>query len=92
ENIESIKVTYMAGSEDIKTVDITEDFRNGNTINCDKITTKDNTISFRFEVVTKSGLKLVDTHNVCHKDLPGYPDDHKAVYDPDGNKLWDSMT
>lgn len=92
EDIESVKVTYMAGDTDLRTIDITEDVISGNTITCDKITTDEKSISFRYEVITKSGLKLVDTHNVCHKDLPGYPDDHKAVYDPDGNKLWDSMT
>ncbi len=91
ENIDSVKVTYMTGDTEIKTLDITEDVLNGNRIVCDKITTEENEISFRYEVTTKEGLRIVDKRAVCFKDRPGNPEnDYETVYDPDGNVLWES--
>ena len=81
----------MTGDTEIKTADITEDVLNGNNIVCDKITTDENAITFRYEVTTKDGLKLVETRAVCFKDRPGNPDnEYEIVYDADGNVLWDS--
>ena len=91
ENIDSVKVTYMTGDTEIKTLDITEDVLNGNRIVCDKITTEENEISFRYEVTTKDGLRIVDKRAVCFKNRPGnLEDEYEIVYDPDGNVLWDS--
>lgn len=91
ENIDSVKVTYMTGDTEIKTLDITEDVLNGNRIVCDKITTEENEISFRYEVTTKVGLRIVDKRAVCFKDRPGNPEnEYETVYDPDGNVLWES--
>lgn len=90
DDIESMLVTYVSNGVDIKTIDITSEAINGETIYIDKGLEVKRDLTMRFEIVTKSGFKIVDQQIMVYEenDFP-YDYEYRRIYDSNGNLLWE---
>ena len=90
EEIESATVTYMTNGEDLKTLDVTKEVKNGNTITLEKGLDLDKDLALRIEFLTKNGFVIIKQTTVIHEsyhenDTP----DFLRIIDPDGDVVWE---
>ena len=90
DDIESVQVTYVSNGQDLKTVDITTEALNQETICIDKGLEVKRDLTMRFEIVTRSGFKIVDQQIMVYEesDFP-YDYEYRRVYDSNGNLIWE---
>ena len=90
DDIESVTATYVCDGQDIKSVDITDETFNQETIYLDKDLDVKRDLSIRFTIVTKSGFRIEQQQMVIYEDFD-YPDDYEycRIYDPNGKLLWE---
>ncbi len=87
EDIEKVTVTYMTSGKDIKTLDITKETLNSETITLEKGLSLEKDLTFRTEIYTKSGFKIVEYSTMIFE--AGYGDeDRTEIYDKNGRLLW----
>ena len=87
EDIEKATVTYMTSKKDIKTLDITKETLNHERITLEKGLPLEKDLTFRTEIYTKSGFKIVEYSAMIFE--AGYDDyDRTEIYDKDGRLLW----
>lgn len=92
DDIESMQVTYVSNGEDLKTIDITTEAINGETIYVDKGLEVNHDLTMRFEIVTKSGFKIVEQQMMVFEEV-NYPYDYEytRIYDSTGNLIWEDF-
>jgi hypothetical protein len=90
DDIESVTATYICDGQDIKSVDITDETFNQETIYLDKDLDVKRDLSIRFTIVTKSGFRIEQQQMMIYEDA-NYPDDYEycRIYDPNGKLLWE---
>ncbi|MBE6990795.1 MAG: hypothetical protein E7426_08675 [Ruminococcaceae bacterium] len=88
-DIESVSLTYMTGGRDIKTLDITEKTVGEEEITLEKGLPLEGDLTFRIEILTKSGFKIVDQRLVCGNSDDSGVEGFIQIQDLNGNILWD---
>lgn len=90
EDVASVSLTYLAGGEELKTVDITQQVLQRERITPEKGLPTEKDLTFRVEIATKTGLKIVQ-QSVMIYDVLIEPDEmeYLKILDGDGNTLWE---
>ncbi|MBP5291470.1 MAG: hypothetical protein J6Y90_02480 [Lachnospiraceae bacterium] len=90
EDVQSVTVTYMTSGRDLKTIDITEQTLKEERIELEEGLDLDKDLTFRIEINTKSGFKVVEqTVMIYDTSVSHEMKDFMRVYDRDGKLLWD---
>jgi outer membrane murein-binding lipoprotein Lpp len=91
DNIESVTVTYLSEGRELKTMDITSQAISNETITLDSGLDIGDDLTFRVEIVTKNGYRVVEQHLMIFE-AKDYPEDYEyeRIYDMDGNLLWEN--
>ena len=90
EEIEAASVTYLSGGRELKTLDITEEVRNGKTITLEKGLELDGDLTFRLEIVTKTGYRIVDqTVMIYDSSVAVELLDYLKILDRSGSVVWE---
>ncbi|MBR3293808.1 MAG: hypothetical protein IKI69_05230 [Oscillospiraceae bacterium] len=89
EDIEAVSLTYLSGGRELKTIDVTEETLNHEAITLEKGLKLERDLSFRIELVTKSGFKIVDQSLRFGRSVPPGADGFTQIQDLQGNILWD---
>lgn len=91
DKIESVSVTYISEGRELKTLDITEQAVNGTYIELDKGLDIGDDLTFRIEMVTNDGYRVVE-QSLMIFEAKEYPEDYEyeRIYDLDGNLLWEN--
>lgn len=90
EEIETASVTYLSGGRELKTLDITEEVRDGKTITLEKGLNLEKDLTFRLELVTKTGYRIVDqTVMIYDSSIDTELLDYLRILDRDGNVVWE---
>ena len=94
EDVASASVTYLTGGKEIRTMDITQEVLDEKTITLDKGMELENDLVLRFEIVTRTGLRIVRSQIMMYKVSENPYEDEKwdflRVLDKDGNTVWDA--
>ena len=90
EEIETASVTYLSGGRELKTLDITEEVRDGKTITLEKGLDLEKDLTFRLELVTKSGYHIVDqTVMIYDSSIDTERLDYLKILGRDGSVVWE---
>lgn len=91
DKIESVSVTYISEGRELKTLDITEQAVNGTYIELDKGLDIGDDLTFRIEINTNDGYRVVE-QSLMIFEAKEYPEDYEyeRIYDLDGNLLWEN--
>lgn len=91
DKIESVTVTYISEGRELKTIDITEQTMNGTYIEVEKGLDIGDDLSFRIEIITNDGYRVVE-QSMMMFEAKEYPEDYEyeRIYDLDGNLLWEN--
>ncbi|MCR4793276.1 MAG: hypothetical protein K5871_11035 [Lachnospiraceae bacterium] len=91
DNVESVTMTYLSEGRDLKTMDITSQAVSGETITLESGLDIGDDLSFRTEIVTSDGYRIVEQRLMVFNAIE-YPDDYEyeRIYDMDGNLLWEN--
>ena len=87
--IESASITYMTDGRDLKTMDITDEVRNRTEITLEKGLDLKKDLTFRIELVTKSGYKVENQIMVVYDATQEFDSDYLKIMDLQGNVLWE---
>ena len=91
EEIESVSVTYMTGGRDLMTLDVTEETLNEQEIRLEKGLDLEDDLTFRIEILTKSGFRIVNRSVMIYDASLDVEDvDFLKVLDAGGNVVWES--
>ena len=87
--ISNVMVTYMTSGRELKTLDITQQALNQEEIAIESGLEIDKDLTFRFEITTDTGYKLIENTVMIH-DMATDPDSLEAsrIEAPDGNVVW----
>ena len=87
--VSKVMVTYMTSGRELKTLDITQQALNQEEITLEKGLEIDKDLTFRFEITTDSGYKIIQNSVMIH-DMSLDPDTIEAtrIEDADGNVVW----
>lgn len=90
EEIESAVITYLSGDRELKTLDITEEVQSGKMITLEKGLDLEKDLTFRLELVTKTGFRIVQ-QTVMIYEVPADVEsrDFLRILDSEGNTLWE---
>ena len=89
EDIESVTVTYLSGGRELKTLDLTEATLTGRETVLEKDLPIDKDLTFRIEIVTKSGFRIIDQSVMVYEATPDFEGtEFRMILDRDGNTLW----
>ena len=88
-DVSKVMVTYMTSGRELKTLDITQQALNQEEITLEKGLEIDKDLTFRFEITTDSGYKIIQNSVMIH-DMSLDPDAIEAtrIEDADGNVVW----
>ncbi len=91
DNVESVTMTYLTEGRELKTFDITSEALSRETIELEKGLDIGDDLTFRIEIVTKDGYRLVEQQLMIYE-AKDYPEDYEyeRIYDMDGNLLWEN--
>ena len=90
EEIVPATITYMSNGQDLKTMDITEEAHNRTEITLEKGLDVKRDLTFRLEITTKEGYKIVEQQVMIFEASPDFEDeDYLKILDPAGNLLWE---
>ena len=90
EDIQSVSLTYMTSGRDLKTIDVTKAVMEQEKITVEKDLKLEKDLTFRLEIVTKEGLKIVEQSIMIY--ATEYDDsnaEYLRIYDPKGNLIWE---
>ena len=86
----SVTVTYLTGGKELKTLDLTEQTRSGQWIELEKGLELDRDLTFRIEIVTKSGFRIVEQNVMIYETSADLGDmEFTRILDLEGNILWE---
>lgn len=90
EEIASASITYMSDGKDLKTMDITEEAHNLTEITLEKGLDVKKDLTFRIEITTKEGYKIVNQQAVIFEASPDYEEkDSLVILDASGKTVWE---
>lgn len=89
EDVEAVSVTYMTGGRDLKTIDVTKETLNHEKITPEKGLKPERDLTFRIEVVTKSGFKIIEQTLMCGGSVNPDAAEFTQIQDLNGNVLCD---
>ncbi|MBR4743264.1 MAG: hypothetical protein IK082_03605 [Oscillospiraceae bacterium] len=90
EEIEAAAVTYLSGGRELKTLDITEAVRNRETITLEKGLDLEKDLTFRIELVTKTGFRIVQqTVMIYESSVDIESQEYLRILDGDGSIVWE---
>lgn len=91
DDIQSVRITYLTGGKELKTMDITEETLKSKTIQLEKGLKLESDLSFRLEITTKSGYKIVDESVMIYGAADYDPDETESLFitDMNGSKVWE---
>ena len=91
DKIDSVTVTYISEGRELRTIDITEETLNGTYIELEKGLDIGDDLTFRIEIVTVDGYRVVEQALMMFE-AKEYPEDYEyeRIYDLDGNLLWEN--
>ena len=90
EDIKSVSVTYVTGGLDYKTIDVTSEVINDQTMAFEKGIPTNQDLALRIEIITKSGFKITSQQTVIWvSDSEDAVGDFLTIQDMDGNVLYD---
>ena len=91
EDIASVMLTYMTGGEELKTLDITKEAINRETIEIEQGLDLKHDLCFKTEITTKDGYKISEKNIMIYETIPDYDEDeYLRITDPQGNIVWES--
>ena len=90
EDIQSVTVTYLTGGRELKTLDITAQVLAGEQIALEKGTEIAGDLTFRLEIVTKTGFRIQEQSVMIYD--TAYESDlveYERILSPEGDLLWE---
>ncbi len=89
EDVASVAVTYLSGGRELKTLDLTEATLAQQETVLEKGLPLERDLTFRIEIVTKSGFRIIDQSAMIYEASPDFEDtDFMMILDRDGNTVW----
>ena len=91
EDIESVTLTYMTGGKDLETLDITKEAVSGTEITLPKGLKLEKDLTFRTEIETKSGFRMVKQDFMVFEASPENRtgEEFFRIYGKDGELVWE---
>ncbi|MBQ6549874.1 MAG: hypothetical protein IJL78_00515 [Lachnospiraceae bacterium] len=90
EEIESATISYLTDGKTLKTMDITKEVQNGETITVEQGLALESDLTFELEIATKTGYKIVHRNVMIYEASPDFTEeDFLRIYDKNGNLLWE---
>ncbi|MBR4607275.1 MAG: hypothetical protein IKO41_13760 [Lachnospiraceae bacterium] len=89
DQIEKATVTYMTDGKDLKTLDITKEAKALEQITLEKGLDLEKDLTFRIELTTKDGYKVVEQTTVIYETSYDSDDEYLRIFDKDGKLIWE---
>ncbi len=91
EDVASVAVTYLSGGRELTTHDLTEATLAQRETELEKGLPLEKDLTFRIEIVTKSGFRIIDQSVMIYETSPDFEDtDFIMILDRDGNTVWEN--
>jgi flagellar basal body-associated protein FliL len=88
----SVTVTCLTGGKELKNLDLTDQTRSGQWIELEKGLELDRDLTFRVEIVTRSGFRIVEQNVMIYDASADLGDmEFTRILDQEGNLLWEDV-